>query len=281
MTNLLNGIINLLAVDNWAEVLFKDLRIYLIVFFVAVASVAAAYAVYLAFLLAKAEDQGKRQQAKKRIWQTLIGLLIIVVLAVTMYSESFIEAITGKKKSGEWSVDLKGAGAIFCKTCSEWQWTGTGDKQITLLKHAKDEKGGFEENGESYNSNPLRVQLVSWTPYPAPNPLPTTLSAYIKGCQLNCTGKYPACSPAGAGAACNFSPGTGGLVRTIGGITVPGATGTVLTVSGNGVAQISISYYDKDLGSFKEAIPVQKVRITTTACSQDPHKLFKPNDKES
>lgn len=74
-----NNLLRLLASNFLSE--FRDaLKPYLIVFFVAVATVAAGYAVYLAFLLAKSEDDSKRKQAKKRIYMVLSGLMIIVIL---------------------------------------------------------------------------------------------------------------------------------------------------------------------------------------------------------
>jgi len=69
------------AEANWATRLVFDLQPYLYVIFALVAAVSVGYAVYLGFMLAKAEDEGKRKQAKSRIIKTLAGLFIIMVLS--------------------------------------------------------------------------------------------------------------------------------------------------------------------------------------------------------
>ena len=60
------------------------LQTVLIAIFAVVGALATGYAIFLGVMLAKAEDESKRKQAKKRITNTLAGLFIIVILFTTM-----------------------------------------------------------------------------------------------------------------------------------------------------------------------------------------------------
>lgn len=74
------NILNFAASNFMAD--FRDtLRPYLLIFFALVGSVALGYAIYLGFLLARAEDNEKRKKAKKRILMTLSSLMIVIILA--------------------------------------------------------------------------------------------------------------------------------------------------------------------------------------------------------
>lgn len=65
---------------NFATKLVSELQLYLLIVFAVVGGVAVGYAIYLGFLIAKAEDEGKRKAAKSRIFKTIIGLMIIAFL---------------------------------------------------------------------------------------------------------------------------------------------------------------------------------------------------------
>jgi len=70
--------------QNFMEEFRDDLLPYLVVIFALVAAASVGYAIFLGLQLAKAEDEGKRKQAKKRIMSTLAGLFIVVILFTTL-----------------------------------------------------------------------------------------------------------------------------------------------------------------------------------------------------
>ena len=78
---------------DWALDLLDDIWPILIAVFAVVGAVATAYAIYLGVLLAKAEDEGKRQQAKSRIIKTTVGIFIILVLTTTLFNPLFFNAV--------------------------------------------------------------------------------------------------------------------------------------------------------------------------------------------
>ena len=49
-----------------------------------VATAGSIYAVYLGVIMAKAEDQGKRDEAKKRVINAVLALVVIVVLILLL-----------------------------------------------------------------------------------------------------------------------------------------------------------------------------------------------------
>jgi len=70
----------------------------LVAIFAVVGALAVGYSIFLGVMLAKAEDEGKRKQAKSRIFKALAGLFIIVILFSTMtvkdsYGETFLTRI--------------------------------------------------------------------------------------------------------------------------------------------------------------------------------------------
>lgn len=86
---------------TWGHDFVSALRPILIVICVAVAIVASAYAVYLAFMLAKAEDDGARKAAKSRIMKVIAGLLFIIILGSTFGNTAFINMLFGVTKDWE------------------------------------------------------------------------------------------------------------------------------------------------------------------------------------
>jgi len=78
---------------DWALNLLDDIGVFLVIVLALVGAVVVGYSIYLGFQLAKADDEGKRQKAKKRIIATLAGLFIIVILSTTLFNPVFYEAI--------------------------------------------------------------------------------------------------------------------------------------------------------------------------------------------
>ena len=56
-----------------------------------VATAGSIYAVYLGVIMAKAEDQGKRDEAKKRVINAVLALVVIVVLILLL--QLFIDKV--------------------------------------------------------------------------------------------------------------------------------------------------------------------------------------------
>ena len=82
--------------SNWGEDLSGGVLRVLSYIFMVVGAVGVVYAVYLGFLLAKATDESKRSQAKKRIFNVISGLLIIVILTGVIVAFDWSGAGSGK-----------------------------------------------------------------------------------------------------------------------------------------------------------------------------------------
>jgi len=103
------GITKFFGAADWALNLIDEIGIYLIVLFSVVGAAAVGYAIYLGILLAKAEDEGKRKEAKSRIIKTVSGLFIIVILTTTLFNPAFYNAIfKDTKDMGDTSVTIRG-----------------------------------------------------------------------------------------------------------------------------------------------------------------------------
>ena len=137
--NLLGGLFNFLgrtkpgwASVNWATELVWDLQIYLIVLFSVVGSAATAYAIFLGTLLAKAEDEGKRKEAKSRIFKTIAGLFIIVILASSFVgSPPWIVHLLGDVKN----MDTETEGTAYSITIDDAEsdsWINVGTVRMDL-----------------------------------------------------------------------------------------------------------------------------------------------------
>jgi len=73
----------------WTIPLQQELVIILMILFALVGAAGVGYAIFLGIMLAKAEDEGKRKQAKKRMLSTVAGLLIIVILTMLVVQYDF------------------------------------------------------------------------------------------------------------------------------------------------------------------------------------------------
>jgi H+/Cl- antiporter ClcA len=106
------GIINFLGSEqaNWALDLMEDILPIMLAIFAVIGAVATGYAIYLGTMLAKAEDEGKRKQAKSRIVKTVVGIFIILVLASTLFNPLFFnEVFRGTTDRGEYANECKGS----------------------------------------------------------------------------------------------------------------------------------------------------------------------------
>jgi hypothetical protein len=74
----------MLEEGTWGQELWSNMLPILGAIFAVVGAAATGYAIFLGINLAKATDESKRQQAKKRITSTLAGLFIVVILFSTM-----------------------------------------------------------------------------------------------------------------------------------------------------------------------------------------------------
>lgn len=79
---------------TWGAELWNELSGILTVIFLVVGAAASAYAVFLGFKLAKAENESKRKEAKDRIIKTFASVFIIVFL-VSMASSGLIDSVLG------------------------------------------------------------------------------------------------------------------------------------------------------------------------------------------
>jgi len=67
--------------ETWGQKLVLDMQPFVLAIFAVIGSVATGYAIFLGTMLAKAEDESKRQQAKSRIVKTVVGLFILFFLS--------------------------------------------------------------------------------------------------------------------------------------------------------------------------------------------------------
>lgn len=78
--------LRLISADTVSPSFMDGLLNVLFYIFLACGAAALIYSIYLGFSLAKAENEPKRHQAKKRIMNAISGLLIIVVLTTVLVS---------------------------------------------------------------------------------------------------------------------------------------------------------------------------------------------------
>jgi|GEM_PF-7076280 len=71
---------------TWGQQLLKDIYPILVAVFTVAGSLALIFSVYLGFMLAKAEDEGKRTKAKKRIVNTIASLIMIAIMVTITVS---------------------------------------------------------------------------------------------------------------------------------------------------------------------------------------------------
>ena len=69
----------------WLNPLMKILGDVLIPILIVLATAGIIYAIYLGVMMAKAEDESKREEAKKRIINVVIAIAIVVVLIALFY----------------------------------------------------------------------------------------------------------------------------------------------------------------------------------------------------
>ncbi len=70
---------------GWLKEVFNGLTDFLVPLLIAVATAGMIYAVYLGVNLIRAEEQGKREEAKKRLIWAIIGIVVIVAGIALLY----------------------------------------------------------------------------------------------------------------------------------------------------------------------------------------------------
>lgn len=70
----------------WLNPLLTVLQNIVLPILIVVATAGVIYAVYLGIMMAKAEDEGKREEAKKRIINVVIAIAVTIVLMVLFYA---------------------------------------------------------------------------------------------------------------------------------------------------------------------------------------------------
>lgn len=91
----MGSIVYFLGEAGWARTFIDELKPILQVIFLVVGSVGAIYSFYLGFMIAKAENESKRKEAKSRIIKTLFGVFIIIFLFAMLFNDDFLDAIFG------------------------------------------------------------------------------------------------------------------------------------------------------------------------------------------
>lgn len=247
MSKFINGLFSLIgSPNNWMKDLIEDLRPFIITIFAVVAAVGVGYALYLAFLLAKAEDQGKRKEAKGRILKTCIGLGIIVVLTAALFSNEFLDGLSGstkdRNKEREWVVRLTGS-ITSGKNKGDYNWrlsnvSGAGGA-INLYHRPRLDNGEFgPEETWAGTDKAVRITILTQSP--------DEKGQKNMGAEIKNTGKISTVIN-NHGLAIN----TDRL----------GATGIYLYAKRTGALSISIEYFDPQTSSFQMAIRDLGIRI--------------------
>jgi len=125
---------------NWATKLVSEIQLYLIIGFALVGAVATIYAIYLGFLIAKAEDEGKRKEAKSRIFKTLVGIFIIVVLSTffignppLIVSSGLLDGVTDRGFEG--GEDDDGGPVTGNRWCPDCRTAYDGEHNCPIVRH--------------------------------------------------------------------------------------------------------------------------------------------------
>lgn len=247
MINFINGLMSFHgSPNNWMKDLIADLRPYIISIFAVVAAAGVGYAIYLAFLLAKAEDQGKRKEAKGRILKTCIGLGIIVVLTVALFSNEFLDGLSVNTKNRdeerEWVIRL--ASPITTgKNKGQYNWSlssvSGGGGKIQIYRKPRLDNGEFgPEEAWPGTNKAVRVVILTQSP--------DDKNQKNMGADIKNTGKINSVT-----------------VRP--GVTIDtdklGSTGNYFYALRTGAISISIEYFDIKTGSFQIAVRDLGIRI--------------------
>lgn len=70
---------------GWLKEVFNGLTNFLVPLLIAVATAGMVYAIYLGINLVRAEDQSKREEAKKRLIWAIIGIVVMVAGIALLY----------------------------------------------------------------------------------------------------------------------------------------------------------------------------------------------------
>lgn len=276
MISLLNGLIKFLGTNNWLSDLVDDLKPILMVLFSAVAAAGIAYAVYLGFLLAKAEDQGKRKEAKSRIYKTLLGILIIaVLLATTFVDTSFLTNLesNNRDQDKEWYV-IMGGNLYNDKNKLITFSSGNGPKvgnwriselnsgngpTINLWHRPRLDNGEFGP-GVGWGSTDHAVRITILTQSPADGKC-----SHASTSTPPCSGRRESCMGAEITNSGNFRVDsvTNNHGQTINTLRL-GATGKNFSCQRAGVITISIEYFDLQTSSFQLAVPSLGFKVLKT-----------------
>lgn len=70
----------------WLNPLIDVLKNIVLPVLIVVATAGVIYAIYLGVMMAKAEDEGKREEAKKRIINVVIAIAVTIVLMILFFA---------------------------------------------------------------------------------------------------------------------------------------------------------------------------------------------------
>ena len=70
----------------WLNPLIQVLQNIILPILIVVATAGVIYAIYLGVMMAKAEDESKREEAKKRIINVVIALAVTIVLMIVFFA---------------------------------------------------------------------------------------------------------------------------------------------------------------------------------------------------
>jgi len=103
--NFLGNVGVLIAEEGtWGQKLWEGLQPVLIVIFSIVGAAAVAYSIFLGVMLAKAEGDAHRRKVRGRIYKTVAGLFIIVILMVVMLGGFLDSILVGTKDMVNYSI---------------------------------------------------------------------------------------------------------------------------------------------------------------------------------
>ena len=131
--NFLNGLMdnsNAYTQFPWLKNLVNVLNSVVAPILIVIGAVGIIYAIYLGVMLAKAENAEKREEAKKRIINVIVAIVITAALIFLMYLFSNnLDWFIGKAQSDAGlPADSNGDGKISQAEADAWNATHPGDQ---------------------------------------------------------------------------------------------------------------------------------------------------------
>lgn len=142
-----------LSSGSWGTDLMTGLKGVMLPIFLVIGSVGSVYALFLGFMIAKAEDESKRKAAKSRMIKTLMGVFLLVFLFTLLMSNDWFEGTTSRPKyEAVHQLDLSSAQAEGVPL--------PGDRKYSIVWTDQPDGAVWIENGNVVKVDPAVGEVV-------------------------------------------------------------------------------------------------------------------------